>query len=113
MNHPHPSATPPTTHLLGFPRIGARRELKHALEAYWKGTSTFEALEETTRVLRKTHWQAQAAAGLSLLPSNDFSLYDHILDLSCMVGNVPERFGWNGAGEVDPDTYFAMARGRI
>jgi 5-methyltetrahydropteroyltriglutamate--homocysteine methyltransferase len=95
---------------LGFPRIGPHRELKKALEGYWKGQSSREALLATAAQLRERHWKLQQAAGLDHIPSNDFSLYDHILDLSCMLGCVPERYGWQG-GEIDLDLYFAMARG--
>lgn len=96
---------------LGFPRVGLQRELKKALESYWQGQATREELLATGAQLRERHWKLQQAAGLDHIPSNDFSLYDHILDLSCMVGCVPERYGWHG-GEIDLDLYFAMARGR-
>ena len=96
---------------LGFPRLGLQRELKQALESYWKGQSTRKALLATGAQLRERHWQLQQSAGLDHIPSNDFSFYDHILDLSCMLGCVPERYGWQG-GEIDLDLYFAMARGR-
>lgn len=96
---------------LGFPRIGARRELKQALESYWQGRSSKDALLATGAQLRERHWKLQQAAGLAHIPSNDFSFYDQILDLSCMLGCVPERYDWRG-GEIDLDTYFAMARGR-
>jgi len=96
---------------LGFPRIGKKRELKRALESYWKGESDADQLRSATRELRRAHWQLQQQAGLDQIPSNDFSLYDHVLDTAAMVGAVPERFGWSG-GEVDLDTYFTMARGR-
>jgi 5-methyltetrahydropteroyltriglutamate--homocysteine methyltransferase len=96
---------------LGFPRIGLLRELKKALESYWKGQSSREALLATGAHLRERHWKLQQSAGLDHIPSNDFSFYDHILDLSCMLGCVPERYGWQG-GEIDLDLYFAMARGR-
>jgi 5-methyltetrahydropteroyltriglutamate--homocysteine methyltransferase len=96
---------------LGFPRIGAQRELKKAVEAYWKGKSTQDALLKTAKELRARHWKLQKDAGLDHIPSNDFSFYDQILDLSCTLGCVPERYQWKG-GAVDLDTYFAMARGR-
>ncbi len=98
-------------HNLGFPRIGARRELKRAVEAYWKGDISQQELEKTGHELRKRHWQLQADAGLDLIPVGDFSWYDHMLDLSAMLGVVPPRFGWEG-GTVDLDTCFRMARGR-
>jgi len=96
---------------LGFPRIGANRELKKALESYWKGDSTQEQLIAIGASLRERHWKLQKSAGLDHIPSNDFSFYDHILDLSCMLGCIPSRYGWQG-GPIDFDTYFAMARGR-
>src|SRR3569623_2951418 len=98
-------------HNLGFPRIGARRELILAQEAYWRGETTAAELSATGKILRRRHWQVQADAGLDLIPVGDFSWYDHLLDLSILLGVVPPRFGWTG-GEVDLDTYFRMARGR-
>ncbi len=98
-------------HTLGFPRIGARRELKFALESYWAGKSTAAELEETARTLRHHHWQQQADAGLDVVTVGDFSLYDQVLDMSARLGVVPSRFDWP-RNEVDLDTYFRMARGR-
>ncbi|MBB5217126.1 5-methyltetrahydropteroyltriglutamate--homocysteine S-methyltransferase [Parapusillimonas granuli] len=97
-----------TTHNLGFPRIGAQRELKFALEAYWNGKSGLDALRDTGRRLRKTHWAGQQ--GLDLLPVGDFSFYDQVLDMSFTLGNLPERVrDFRG----DPlDNYFRVARGR-
>ena len=95
---------------LGFPRIGARRELKAATEVYWKGELDRAALEAVGRELRAHHWRLQAAAGIAVIPSNDFSFYDHVLDMTAALGAVPPRFG-AVAGEVDLDTCFAMARG--
>ena len=100
-----------TTHNLGFPRIGARRELKFALEAYWRGDIDADRLEQTGHDLRARHWQQQADKGLDLIPVGDFSFYDTLLDLSATLGVVPPRFAWAG-GEVDLDCYFRMARGR-
>ncbi len=100
-----------TAHNLGFPRIGAQRELKKAQEAYWRGDIDAEQLEQTGRELRARHWQLQADKGLALIPVGDFSFYDTLLDLTATLGVVPPRFGWEG-GEVDLDTYFRMARGR-
>ncbi|MEY4483428.1 MAG: 5-methyltetrahydropteroyltriglutamate--homocysteine S-methyltransferase, partial [Verrucomicrobiota bacterium] len=99
------------THSLGYPRIGARRELKKAVEAYWKGKSDATTLDATASSLRRAHWQLQKEAGIRLIPSNDFSLYDQVLDMSCLLGNVPKRFAWNQDKDVDLDTYFAIARG--
>lgn len=95
---------------LGFPRVGVQRELKKAMEMYWKGKSDHKALLETAKELRQRHWKLQQAAGLDHIPSNDFSLYDQILDMTCTLGLVPERYQWSG-DRVDLDTYFAMARG--
>ncbi len=96
---------------LGFPRIGAARELKWALERYWAGTVPAAELTATAQELRRRHWLLQQAAGIDHIPSNDFALYDHVLDAALMVGCIPERFGWDG-GPVDLDLAFAMARGR-
>lgn len=95
---------------LGYPRIGAKRELKKAVEAYWSGGSTIAALEQTASDLRQLHWQKQQSAGIDLIPSNDFSFYDHVLDMIGLVGAIPERFNHPG-GMVDIDLYFTMARG--
>jgi len=98
-------------HTLGFPRIGARRELKWALEDYWSGRIDACALQAAARDLRRRHWALQRRAGLDLVTAGDFSLYDHVLDVSALLGAVPERFG-AVAGEVGLDLYFRMARGR-
>ena len=95
---------------LGFPRIGTDRELKKVLEAYWAGRTDLASLVETGRRLRATHWALQRELGIDHIPSNDFSLYDHVLDTTCMLGAVPLRFGLKDA-TIDMDTYFAMARG--
>ena len=95
---------------LGFPRIGAQRELKFALEGFWSGKRSESDLLDVTRGLRGQHWKIQQQAGISNPPSNDFSLYDHVLDTAVMLGAVPKRFGYDG-GPIDLVTYFAMARG--
>jgi len=95
---------------LGFPRIGVKRELKRAVERYWSGKVNLDELVSTAAELRRRHWRIQKEIGVDLIPSNDFSLYDHVLDTAAMVGAVPPRFGWNGA-EVDIPVYFAVARG--
>ncbi len=95
---------------LGFPRVGVRRELKQILEKYWKGAATRDALLATARELRARHWKQQRSAGIDGIPANDFTLYDHVLDMSCMLGAVPKRFAWDG-DTVGLHTYFAMARG--
>lgn len=97
-----------TTHNLGFPRIGAKRELKFALEAYWKGESTRDELQAIGAQLRRRHWADQA--GIDLVPVGDFSFYDQMLDMSFTLGNLPERVqGFHG--DV-LDNYFRVARGR-
>lgn len=97
-----------TTHNLGYPRIGARRELKFALEALWNGKSSEEALQNTAAGLREQNWQQQA--GLSLAPVGEFSLYDQVLDMSATLGNLPERAGTQEGSALDE--YFRVARGR-
>jgi len=104
------------THILGYPRIGEKRELKFAQEAFWRGESSPEHLQETARQLRARNWQKQQNAGLSFLTSNDFSLYDHVLDHSVLFGASPKRFSKVpfGAKNISPEgAYFAMARGNI
>lgn len=98
-------------HNLGFPRIGRSRELKWALEAYWRGEIDRDELERRGRELRRRHWELQRAAGLDLVPVGDFSWYDQVLDLTALLGVIPARFGWDG-GAVDLDLYFRLARGR-
>lgn len=95
---------------LGVPRIGRRRELKVALESYWSGNSSAAELLDTAKNLRTANWIEQRDHGVTRIPSNDFSLYDHVLDTAVVVGAVPASYGWKG-GEVPLDTYFAMARG--
>ncbi|MDT8760990.1 5-methyltetrahydropteroyltriglutamate--homocysteine S-methyltransferase [Sphingomonas psychrotolerans] len=99
-----------TVATLGFPRIGPRRELKHALEAFWSGKSSEAELRDAASGLRTAAWARQKALGADWLPSNDFSLYDHVLDTSVMLGAIPERYR-SADGEADLATYFAMARG--
>ena len=94
----------------GYPRIGKRRELKRALEGYWSGKRTAAELAETAAAVRRANWDTQTGAGLDLIPVNDFSFYDHVLDTCALVGAVPDRFGWAG-DTVDRDLLFAMARG--
>ncbi|OLO06941.1 5-methyltetrahydropteroyltriglutamate--homocysteine S-methyltransferase [Salinicola sp. MH3R3-1] len=98
-------------HTLGYPRIGAHRELKKAVEAYWKGELDRDGLEQEGARLRKIHWQQQIDAGLDLVTVGDFAFYDQVLNVSVLVGAVPPRFG-SVDGEVDLDTSFRMARGR-
>ncbi|MFI9293473.1 5-methyltetrahydropteroyltriglutamate--homocysteine S-methyltransferase [Streptomyces gardneri] len=96
--------------LYGYPRQGPDRELKKAVEGYWKGRVTADALRATAAGLRRTTWRQLAAAGVDEVPTGDFSYYDHVLDTTVMVGAIPERH--RAAVAADPlDGYFAMARG--
>ncbi|HJV64564.1 MAG TPA: 5-methyltetrahydropteroyltriglutamate--homocysteine S-methyltransferase [Geomonas sp.] len=98
------------THNLGYPRIGANRELKTACERYWSGEGELEELMQTGERLRRTQWLIQKEAGIELIPCNDFSFYDQVLDLTLALGAVPPRYQkLDGAHELD--LYFAMARG--
>src|ERR1700704_3834435 len=99
-----------TVATLGFPRIGPRRELKTALENHWSGKIDAKALLAAAADLRTQTWKRQRDLGATVIPSNDFSLYDHVLDTTAMVGAVLSIYGWTG-GQVDLKTYFAMARG--
>lgn len=99
-------------HNLGFPRIGGDRELKKAVEAYWKGDINVDSLRQVGRELRAKHWQIQKDAGLDLVPVGDFAWYDQVLTHSLTFGVVPERFV--KAGEKPTlDTLFAMGRGVV
>jgi 5-methyltetrahydropteroyltriglutamate--homocysteine methyltransferase len=95
---------------LGFPRIGPRRELKTALESYWAGKTGKAALLDTAKALRAATWDRQKAAGLDVIPSNDFSFYDQVLDTSVMLGAIPDQYRALGAAD-SLEVYFAMARG--
>ncbi|MGX9721395.1 5-methyltetrahydropteroyltriglutamate--homocysteine S-methyltransferase [Stenotrophomonas acidaminiphila] len=95
---------------LGFPRIGARRELKRALESHWRGESDAAQLQATAAALRARHWRLQREAGVDVPPSNDFSLYDHVLDTAFLFDAIPERYRAL-AGRDPLAAYFAMARG--
>ncbi|MFN8203959.1 MAG: 5-methyltetrahydropteroyltriglutamate--homocysteine S-methyltransferase [Solirubrobacteraceae bacterium] len=97
------------TAVLGLPRIGANRELKYALEAYWAGRASADDLLRTRRELRLAGWQAARAAGIDVLPAGDHSLYDHVLDTAWALGAIPARFG--AARDRGLDGYFALARG--
>lgn len=99
---------------LGYPRIGSHRELKKACESYWAGKITQNQLLEVGQRIRLQHWQIQQAAGIDLIPSNDFSFYDHVLDMSLSLGAIPERYQAILAANTHNSTldlYFAMARG--
>ncbi|MFG2223331.1 5-methyltetrahydropteroyltriglutamate--homocysteine S-methyltransferase [Streptomyces sp. NPDC048644] len=94
----------------GYPRQGQHRELKKAIEGYWKGQVTADALRGTAAGLRRHHWQQLADAGIDEVPTGDFSYYDHVLDTSVMVGAIPARHRDAVAADA-LDGYFAMARG--
>ncbi|MDN3519851.1 hypothetical protein QWY84_19790 [Aquisalimonas lutea] len=100
-----------TLHNLGCPRIGAGRELKFALEAYRRGEVDAAFLESTASELRRHNLMLQYNAGLDWLPVGEFSLYDHVLDTSFLLGHVPSRFR-DGSGLSERDQYFRVARGR-
>ena len=98
-----------TTANLGFPRIGAQRELKKALESYWKGDLAVDALMAAAKSIRAENWKRQADAGISHIPSNDFAFYDQVLNHTTMFGAIPSRYD---SLKGDPlALYFAMARG--
>lgn len=94
----------------GYPRQGQHRELKKAVEGYWKGRVTADALHDTAAELRRTNWQQLTDAGIHEVPTGDFSYYDHVLDTTVMVGAIPERHRAAVAADA-VDGYFAMARG--
>ena len=102
------------TNNLGYPRVGANRELKKACEQYWAGQITRQQLFVVAKNLREQHWRLQQDAGIDLIPCNDFSFYDQVLDMSLLLGVIPDRYApvvtdVNGNAEID--LYFAMARG--
>lgn len=101
------------THNLGYPRIGSHRELKKANEQYWSGKLSLTELQQVAKQIRKENWLTQKAAGIDLVPCNDFSYYDHVLDMTLTLNAIPERFqpvaGLPGIAEQE--VYFAMARG--
>ncbi|MDP9046626.1 MAG: 5-methyltetrahydropteroyltriglutamate--homocysteine S-methyltransferase, partial [Bacteroidota bacterium] len=101
------------TQNLGYPRIGGQRELKKACENYWAGKITLKELLTTGKTIRKENWQTQKEAGIDLIPSNDFSYYDQVLDHSLMFGAIPKRYNdvILKKGNEELDLYFAMARG--
>jgi len=99
---------------LGYPRVGAHRELKKACEQYWAGKISREELFTISRKLRQQHWKLQKDAGIDLIPCNDFSFYDHVLDTSLMLGVIPKRYTGilaQNDQNAEIDLYFAMARG--
>ena len=99
-----------TFHLSGYPRIGAKRELKFAVEAFWKGAKSEAELQAVAAEIRRLNWAAQKAAGADLLPVGDFSFYDQVLDTQVALGCIPKRFGFDAANLGLPE-YFQLARG--
>ena len=97
--------------VLGYPRIGGMRELKKAVEAFWKGNISEKELNEVAKNIREHNWKQMKNENIDIIPSNDFSFYDQILDLSCLLGNIPKRYNFSG-DTVDTNTYFLMARGK-
>ena len=95
---------------IGYPRIGPKRELKVALENFWKSDISEAELQTVAKDLRSKNWQTQKENGVDLISSNDFSFYDQVLDIICLLGAIPKRYKWDGK-EVSLKTYFAMARG--
>lgn len=98
------------SHVVGYPRMGPKRELKFALESFWDGKSSAADLEKVAKDLRASIWKQMSTAGVKYIPSNTFSYYDQVLDTTAMLGAVPPRYGWTG-GEIGFATYFSMARG--
>ncbi|CAK9322751.1 unnamed protein product [Citrullus colocynthis] len=98
------------SHIVGYPRMGPKRELKFALESFWDGKSRAEDLKKVAADLRSSIWKQMSDAGIKYIPSNTFSYYDQVLDTTALLGAVPPRYGWTG-DEIGFDTYFSMARG--
>ncbi|XP_051134334.1 5-methyltetrahydropteroyltriglutamate--homocysteine methyltransferase-like isoform X1 [Andrographis paniculata] len=98
------------SHIVGYPRMGPKRELKFALEAFWDGKSSAEELQKVGDNLKLSTWKQMVDAGIKFIPSNTFSYYDHVLDTTAMLGAIPPRYGWSG-GDIGFDVYFSMARG--
>ena len=101
--------------VLGFPRIGVNRELKKATEDFWKGKISEGALNAAAKQIRETNWRLQKNAGIDLIPSNDFSFYDHMLDMTVLLGAIPPRFQKKAGGLggfPGLNDYSAMARGK-
>ncbi|NSL87145.1 5-methyltetrahydropteroyltriglutamate--homocysteine S-methyltransferase [Chitinophaga sp. Mgbs1] len=101
------------TQNLGYPRIGGQRQLKKACESYWAGKISLEDLNEVALTIREENWQTQLKAGIDIIPCNDFSYYDQVLDTSLLLGVIPQRYAPVSAvkGNTEIDLYFAMARG--
>ncbi len=99
------------THILGFPRIGSNRELKKAVESYWKSEITQSQLEEIGKKIREDNWKIQNDSNLHFVTTGDFSWYDHILDTSALLGVIPKRFQEKNQ-TINLNTIFCMARGQ-
>ncbi|HEX2605047.1 MAG TPA: 5-methyltetrahydropteroyltriglutamate--homocysteine S-methyltransferase [Oxalicibacterium sp.] len=97
-------------HILGFPRIGAQRELKFAVESFWRGETQAEELKRTGAELRRRHWALQQEAGLDFVSVGDFAWYDHVLNTLALLGAIPTRFGINPK-QLTLNDYFTLARG--
>ncbi len=95
--------------IVGFPRVGKLRELKFISEKYFRGEVTKEELQQVAKALREEHWKFQKSAGINLIPSNDFSFYDGVLDTAVLFNVIPKKYQELNLDEID--TYFAMARG--
>jgi len=96
-----------SNYVVGFPRIGEQRELKKVLEEFWAKKCSYDAVKSVASELKKRHWEYQKNAGIEFISSNDFSLYDNMLDTSFLLGVIPKRF----RDLKDEELYFAMARG--
>ena len=99
------------TATLGFPRIGLNRELKKAVESYWKQNSTLQDLKNTASQIKEKNWQSQKDSQITYIPSNDFSFYDQVVDNIALFGAVPARFNHKFGSNIELDTIFAMSRG--
>ncbi|MCJ8211477.1 5-methyltetrahydropteroyltriglutamate--homocysteine S-methyltransferase [Mucilaginibacter sp. RS28] len=102
------------TQNLGYPRIGGQRQLKRACESYWAGKIDLKELNQVAQKIKQENWQTQLDAGIDLIPCNDFSFYDQVLDMSLMLGVIPKRYApvlSDVKGNCEIDLYFAMARG--
>src|SRR5690625_7792126 len=103
-------------HNLGFPRIGKHRELKFAVEKYWRGEISADELLQIGKELRKTHWETQRDAGIEWLTVGDFAWYDHVLELTTMLDIIPARFANVKTQATDAkgqlDLLFALEIGR-
>lgn len=91
-----------SSHIVGYPRIGPKRELKFALESFWDGKTDAEELQKVAKDIRVSMWKQMASAGTKFIPSNTFSYYDQVLDTTAMLGAVPPGYGWVG-GEIGFD----------